>query len=123
MAFESSQGIGFSFSGTKFTATQIAVSKKTPEIDATGLDSPHGSYRSYRPAPIRDGDELKVDFIGLTLPQMTATGSITWSFDGTGSNAAFTAGLPTAALVTSADVTAQVGELIKGSMSLRLTQN
>jgi hypothetical protein len=123
MAFESSQGIGFSFSGTKFTATQIAVSKKTPEIDVTSLEAANGSYRSYRLGSIRDGDTLKVDFIGLTLPQMTATGSITWAIDGSGSNAAFTAGLPTAALVTSADVTAQVGELIKGSMSLRLTQS
>jgi hypothetical protein len=123
MPFESSQGIGFTFSGTKFTATQIAVSKSTPEIDVTSLESAHGSYRSYRLGSIRDGDTLKVDFIGLTLPQMTATGQVTWTIDGTGSNAAFTTGLPTAALVTSADVTAQVGELIKGSMSLRLTQN
>lgn len=123
MAFESSQGISFSFSGTKFTANQISVSKKTPEQDVTSLESPHGSYRSYRLGSIRDGDELKVDFIGLTLPQMTATGQITWVVDGTGSNAAFTTGIPTAALCTSADITAQVGELIKGSMSLRLTAN
>jgi hypothetical protein len=123
MAYESSQGISFTFSGTKFTATQISVSKKTPEIDVTSLESAHGSYRSYRLGSIRDGDELKVDFIGLTLPQMTATGSITWSIDGTGSNAGFTTGIPTSALCTSADVTAQTGELIKGSMSLRLSQN
>ena len=123
MPFESSQGIGFSFGGTKFTATQIAVSKATPEIDVTSLESAHGSYRSYRLGSIRDGDTLKVDFIGLTLPQMTATGSITWAIDNTGSNAAFTTGIPTAALCTSSNVTAQVGELIKGSMTLRLTQN
>jgi hypothetical protein len=123
MPFESSQGIGFSFGGTKFTATQIAVSKATPEIDVTSLESAHGSYRSYRLGSIRDGDTLNVEFIGLTLPNMTSTASITWTIDGTGSNASFTAGLPTAALCTSADVTAQVGELIKGSMSLRLTQN
>jgi hypothetical protein len=123
MAYESSQGIKFTFSGTEFTATQISASKKTPEVDVTSLASAHGSYRSYRLGSIRDGDELKVDFIGLSLPNMTATAAITWTFDGTGSNAGFTAGLPTAALCTSADVTAQVGELIKGSMTLRLSQN
>jgi hypothetical protein len=123
MAFESSQGITFAFDGKTFTATQIAASKKTPEIDVTSLASPHGSYRSYRLGSIRDGDELKVDFVGLTLPNMTSTAQITWTIDGTGSNAGFTAGLPTAALCTSADVTAQVGELIKGSMTLRLTAN
>lgn len=123
MAYEASQGISFSFSGTKFTANQISVSKKVSELDVTSLESPNGSYRSYRTAPIREGDELKVDFVGLTLPQMTATGQITWVIDGTGSNAAFTTGIPTAALCTAADITAQVGELIKGSATFRLTLN
>jgi hypothetical protein len=122
MAYESSQGIKFQFDGQVFTATQIAASKKTPEVDVTSLASPHGSYRSYRLGSIRDGDELKVDFIGLSLPNMTSTAQITWTIDGSGSNANFTTGLPTAALCTSADVTAQVGELIKGSMTLRLSK-
>ena len=123
MAYESSQGIKFTFSGTAFTANSISVSKKVSEIDVTSLENETGSYRSYRAAPIRDGDELKVDFVGLTLPQMTATGQISWTIDGSGSNAAFTANIPTAAPCTSADVTAQVGELIKGSATFRLTQN
>lgn len=123
MAYESSQGIGFTFSGTKFTANSIQMTKKVSEIDVTSLESPNGSYRSFRAAPVLDAPELKVDFVGLTLPQMTATGQITWSVDGTGSNAGFTAGIPTAALCTSADITAQVGELIKGSATFRLTLN
>jgi hypothetical protein len=123
MPYESSQGIKFSFSGTTFTANSIAVSKKVSEIDVTSLENATGSYRAYRVAPIRDGDELKVDFVGLSLPQMTATGAISWTIDASGSNAAFTANIPTAALCTSADVTAQVGELIKGSATFRLTQN
>lgn len=121
MAYESSQGIKFVFSGLPFTATQIGMSKKVSEIDVTSLDAPSGSYRSFRTAPIVDAPELKVDFVGISLPQMTATGAITWTIDGSGSNAAFTAGMPTAALCTSADVTAQVGELIKGSATFRLT--
>lgn len=121
MAYESSQGIGFKFSGVAYTASQISLSKQVSEIDVTSLDSPHGSYRSYRAAPIREGDELSLEFIGLTLPQQTATGAIVWTIDGSGSNAAFTAGLPTAALCTSASVTAQVGELIRGNASFRLS--
>jgi hypothetical protein len=121
MAYESSQGIKFTFSGTAFTATQIQMSKKVSEIDVTSLEAASGAYRSYRTAPIVDSPELKIDFVGLTLPQMTSTGQITWSVDGSGSNAAFTANMPTAALCTSADVTAQVGELIKGSANFRLT--
>lgn len=122
MAFEPSQGIGFSFSGTKFTANSISVSKKVSEIDVTSLESPNGTFRSYRTAPIRDGDELQVDFVGLTLPQMTATGAIVWTVDNSGSNAAFTSNIPTAALCTSANISAKVGELISGSATFRLTQ-
>lgn len=123
MAYESSQGIGFKFSGVVYTASQISLSKQVSEIDVTSLDSPHGSYRAYRAAPIREGDELSLEFIGLTLPQQTATGQITWTIDGSGSNAAFTTGLPTAALCTSASITAQVGELIRGNASFRLSNN
>lgn len=123
MPYEPSQGIKFSFGGTVFTCQSIQASKKTPEIDVTSLESPNGSYRSYRLGPIRDGDELSIDFVGLTLPQMTATGQITWTIDGSGSNAAFTAGLPTAALCTSAQVSAKVGELISGNATFRLTLN
>jgi hypothetical protein len=123
MAYESSQGIGFKFSSIAYTASQISLSKSVSEIDVTSLDSPHGSYRAYRAAPIREGDELSLEFIGLTIPQQTATGAITWTIDNSGSNAAFTAGLPTAALCTSASVTAQVGELIRGNATFRLSNS
>lgn len=123
MAYESSQGIKFDFSNTAFTANSISVSKRVSEIDVTSLETRHGEFRQYRAAPIREGDELKVDFVGLTVPQQTATGQITWTVDGSGSNAAFTTGIPTAALCTSVDVTAQVGELIKGSATFRLTNS
>lgn len=123
MAYESSQGIKFAFGGVVYTASQISLSKQVSEIDVTSLDSPHGSYRAYRAAPIREGDELSLEFIGLTLPTQTVTAQITWTIDGSGSNAAFTAGLPTAALCTSASVTAQVGELIRGNATFRLSNN
>jgi hypothetical protein len=132
MAFEGGQGIIFSYpvqtiagytaSSQNFTCTSIAVSKKVSEIDASSLATKTGDFRSYRPAPIRDGDELKIDFIGMCVPMMTATGAITWTIDGSGSNAGFTSNMPTAALCTSCDITASVGELIKGSASFRLTQ-
>lgn len=123
MAYESSQGISFIFNGATFTANSISASKRVSEIDVTSLETAQGQFRQYRPAPIRDGDELKVDFVGLTIPTQTATGQISWAIDGSGSNAAFTAGLPTAALCTSVDLTAQVGELITGSATFRLTNS
>ena len=123
MAYESSQGISFIFDGATFTANSISASKRVSEIDVTSLETAQGEFRQYRPSPIRDGDELKVDFVGLTIPTQTATAAITWVIDGTGSNAGFTAGLPTAALCTSVDLTASVGELITGSATFRLTNS
>lgn len=123
MAFESSQGIGFSFSGVAYTANQIQVSQSLAEIDVTSLADPTGSFRSFRPASIREAPELQMDFVGMSLPQQTATGIIQWTILASGSNASFTTGLPTVALCTSASVTAAVGELIKGQATFRLTAN
>jgi hypothetical protein len=121
MAYESAQGLSFTFSGKTFLLTSISFSKKVPEVDVTDLKSPHGSFRSYRPAPIRDGDELSIEFWGMDFPQMTATGVLSWSMDGTGSNSALISSLPTVALCTSSQLQAAAGELIKGSATLRIT--
>jgi hypothetical protein len=121
MAYESSQGISFVFSGDEFALTSISVSKGAAEVDTSDLKLAYGSERKYRISPLRDGAELQVEFFGMKLPQQTATGAITWSVDGSGSNAAFTTGLPTVALCTSASVQAAAGELIRGSATFRLT--
>lgn len=122
MAYESAQGIGFTFSGTEFLLTSLSFSKSVNEIDVTSLKNKLGEFRSYRVAPIREGDEMQVEFFGMTFPQMTATGTIVWTIDASGSNAALTTGLPTVALCTSASLTAAAGELLKGNATFRLTQ-
>lgn len=122
MAYESSQGLSFTFSGKPYTLTSISFSKSVSEVDVSTLATKHGEYRSYRPSPLREGDELSVEFFGMEVPQQTATGQIAFTFDGSGSNAGFTAGIPTVALCTSAQVQAAAGELIKGSATFRLTQ-
>jgi hypothetical protein len=123
MAYESAQGLGFQFSGKTFTLTSVSFSKKVSEIDVSGLNTKYGEFRSYRAAPLRDGDELSVEFYGLEFPQMTATGSITWSVDGSGSNSALISNLPTIALCTSSQLQAAAGELIKGSATFRISQS
>jgi hypothetical protein len=123
MAYEGAQGLSFKFGTNPFTLTSISFSKKVSEVDVSTLQTKHGEYRTYRPAPLRDGDELSIEFYGLELPQMTATGNITWIIDGSGSNQALTAGLPTVALCTSSQIQAAAGELIKGSATLRISQS
>lgn len=121
MAYESAQGLSFTFSGKTFLLTSISFNKKVAEVDVTDLKTAHGSYRSYRPSPVRDGDELSIEFYGMDFPQMTATGVLAWSMDGSGSNAALISALPTVALCTSSQLQAAAGELIKGSATLRIT--
>lgn len=121
MAYESAQGLTFTFSGKEFMLTSLSFNKKVNEIDVASLKTPYGSWRSYRPAPLRDGDELSIEFYGMDVPQMTATGALTWSMDGSGSNSALISSLPTVALCTSCDLKAASGELIKGSATMRIT--
>lgn len=121
MAYESAQGLSFTFSGKTFLLTSISFNKQVAEVDVTDLKTPHGSFRSYRPAPVRDGDELQIEFFGMDFPQMTATGVLSWSMDGTGTNSALISALPTVALCTSSQLQAAAGELIKGSATLRIT--
>ena len=123
MAYESAQGLNFVFSSKTFLLTSISFNKKVSEVDVASLATPHGSFRSYRPAPLRDGDELQIEFYGMDFPQMTATGALAWSMDGSGSNSALISALPTIALCTSAQLQAASGELIKGSATMRVTYN
>jgi len=119
--YESAQGLSFTFSGQTFELTTLSFNKRVNEIDVSSLKTPQGSYRRYRPAPLREGDELSVEFWSISLPQMTATGALAWSFDGSGSNAAITAGLPTVALCTQSQLQASAGELVRGSATFRIT--
>ena len=123
MAYESAQGLSFVFSGKTFNLTSVSFSKKVSEVDVSSLSTKHGAYRSYRPAPLLDGDELQIEFYGMDFPQMTATGALAWTVDGSGTNAALISSLPTVALCTSSQLQAAAGELIKGSATLRITQN
>lgn len=121
--FESAQGLTFKFSGKEFLLTSISFNKKVNEIDVASLKTKFGSFRSYRPAPLRDGDELSIEFYGMEFPQMTATGALSWTMDGSGSNSALIASLPTVALCTSVSLQAAAGELIKGNATMRVTEN
>jgi hypothetical protein len=123
MSIVSAQGLTFTFSGKTYELTSLSFSKKVTEIDTSSLKTQHGAFRSYRPAPLRDGDEVSVEFWGVDLPQMTATAAMTYAFDGSGSNAAITAGLPTVALCTSTQLQASAGELVKGSATFRISQS
>lgn len=123
MPFDSSQGIKFKFNGNYYTATSISVSKSAGEINATGLDIPAGSTATsrYRPGGLMSV-ELKVDWIGADPPAVDDVYPLVIEGSGPGSGTALWGG-PAAgnALCTGLSITAQAGELIKGSATFKLS--
>jgi hypothetical protein len=125
MAFDHSQGIKFKFNGVTYTATSISVSKSRGEINATGTDIEAGTtcFSRYRPGGLKSM-EIKVDWIGATLPPTDDVKGIEFGGSGPGSGEGLTGeslGNSAKALCTGLTMTAQAGELIKGSCTFKIS--
>jgi hypothetical protein len=105
-------GISFTFASATYTATQISVNRSVNEIDCTSTDIATGGFRRLRGGEV-ENCEIKVDWIGLTVPPVNATGAFTLSngFGHTGSSA----------LCTGLSITATAGDLIKGSATFKVS--
>ena len=124
MAFENSQGIEFKFNDVVYTATSISMSKSRGEINATSCDIPaEGAISRYRPGGLKSL-ELKVDWIGLVIPPTDDLYDIKLDGSGPGSGSGLAGeslGGGKKALCTGLTITAQAGELIKGSATFKLS--
>ena len=105
-------GIAFTFAGAPYTATQISVSRSVSEIDCTSTDIPDNGLRRFRGGEV-ENCEIKVDWIGLTVPPVAATAAFTLS-SGLGHTG-------TIALCTGLSLTATAGDLIKGSATFKVS--
>lgn len=108
----SAVGLSFVFAGDSYTATQISVTRGAGEFDVTSTSINADGLRRYRPGKVQSCD-IKVDWVGLTVPPVDDV----YSFS-------LTAGLGhtgTKALCTGLSVTAQAGELIKGSATFKVS--
>lgn len=105
-------GITFSFASQTYTATQISVSRNAGEIDCTSTDIPVDGLRRFRASEV-ENCEIKVDWIGLTVPPVgdPQTFSISSGLGATG----------TKAFCTGLSVTATAGDLIKGSATFKVS--
>lgn len=123
MAYETSQGIEFKFNNATYTATSIAVSMGAGEVNATSLNIPQGSgcLSRYRAGGLKT-IEIKVDWIGSTLPPTDSPKDISFAGSGPGAGTGLTGGeaMPKA-IATGVTVTAQAGELIKGSATFKVS--
>lgn len=105
-------GITFVFSNSTYTATQISVNRSVSEIDCTSTDIKDNGLRRFRGGEV-ENCEIKVDWIGLSIPPIDTTAAFTLS-DGFGHTGSI-------ALCTGLSITATAGELIKGSATFKVS--
>lgn len=118
MAFETAQGITFSFNGVVYTATSIAVSRSRGENDISTTDLASGSFRRLRAGKLNTC-EIKVDWIGGTVPPVKTPG--TFTITGTDIGASDFTGKK--ALCTGLSISGSAGDMIKGSATFKVSQD
>lgn len=124
MPFENSQGIQFKFNSVAYTATSISMSKSQGEFDLTSTDIPSGAgcVSRYRAGGLKSL-ELKVDWVGSTLPPTDGVYDIELAGTGSGAGSGLTGESISSrkALCTGLSITAQAGELIRGSSTFKIS--
>jgi hypothetical protein len=106
-----SQGTTFSFNGADFVAKNVKVKRSRPTIDVTSLSAASGATRVLQASPLSDGDVITCEYWGTTSPNRGTKGTIVCdklSISGD-------------AFCEDFELTAQVGELIVGTASFKLT--
>lgn len=116
----SSQGTGnFTFGTATFQITSLEVSASAAQTDVSHLGLAVNAKRILRKSPLVDSPEVKIDFIGNTLPAVGTKST----FVLTGNFGSTKAGDCTKAICTQASVKAAVGDIIKGSATFKLSKN
>ena len=118
MAFETSQGIKFTFNSVVYTATSIAVSRSRAENDISTTDLAAGSFRRLRAGKL-DSVEIKVDWIGGTIPPVKTVQ--TFAIEGTDLGANEFTGKK--AICTGLSVSGAAGDMVKGSATFKVSQD
>lgn len=127
MSIKSVQGLVLKFANKIYTATNISVTYKKPEIDATSLSIPTGSTSVGR---VRFGNisetEIKVDWLGFQKPPTygpQALELVTTSIHSSMmTSAAYPLGVNTSnqAIAYGVSITASTGDLMKGTATFKL---
>jgi hypothetical protein len=107
-----SQGTTFTYAGTTFLAKNVKVKFSRPTVDVTPLSQASGSMRKLQAAPLQDNTTITCEYFGTTAPTIGSSGAIVCSALGISSGSAFCEDF---------ELTAAVGELIMGNLSLKMT--
>lgn len=117
MSVKDSQSTTFTFNGVTYEATNIQVSTTgAQQIDVTSLATAGGGTRVFQAGPLHEvgGSEISVDFFGDLVPDCTAMHALAI----TSSNGGFS--FSGNAICKSYNVTAAVGELLKGTATFAM---
>ena len=109
----SSQGTTLSFGNSIGHITAVDVSRSAGTIDTSDLTLADGDPRSYEPAQLLDGDEVKVEALYSSSESYPVIGS-------SGTLATSVGALNGTAVCTASSVKYAVGEVVKLSMTFKL---
>jgi hypothetical protein len=107
-----SQGTTFTFAGATFLAKNVKVKVARATVDVTPLSQAAGTMRKLQTAPLQDNTTITCEYFGATAPTVGTSGAIVCSSLGISSGNAFCEDF---------ELTAAVGELIMGNLSLKMT--
>jgi hypothetical protein len=116
-----SQGTSFNFAGVVYTCTRVSVNlqwqgntrnKISAATLASNINAEEPFVYGFLPYSDDTSSTVDIDFLGTTLPSIGATGTISIS-----GGAAFSTSYATCA---SSSITAQVGDLVRGSASFKV---
>jgi hypothetical protein len=138
VAFESSQGITFTFGGAAnvYQATAITISESRGEVDSATVNQAYGSTRGFGTSGLVEYT-FKVDWIGTRAPETKKTAVLTISgttaflsttaisgggikLNGSGHTATAFQGT---AICTGLSHTTSVGDLLKGSATFKVSRS
>ena len=106
MAVADSQGNNFVFASTTYTVTAISINFNGDVVDVTGLNVASGAARIFQ-GPILKSTEVQVDLLGSSVPTIGQSGTFS------------AAGVSGKGTVSAVSLTYAVGDLVKGSVTLK----
>lgn len=106
-----SQGTTFTFAGATFLAKNVKSKVSRATVDVTPLSQASGTMRKLQAAPLQDGTTITCEYFGTTAPTIGSIGAVSCSTLGVSGNA----------FCEDFELTAAVGELVMGNLTLKMT--
>jgi len=108
-----SQGTTFSFNSVDFLAKNVKVKTSRALVDVTPLSQASGTMRKMQPSPLQDGTVITCEYFGTTAPSVSGSAALPVS--------CAKLGISGNAYCEDFELTAAVGELVMGNLTLKMS--